>query len=555
MTEDGKLYEIIEDPETGGEQLAIEGLEPIAPELMPEETEAEAILRDMANLQLNMDIMRYPAGDLNGNFAKLSFNALYDAVIEYVAQKTGANTEDVENPETRTQEQEALIKDTIIATERARMIAFFNSLYMEALDVLAPIKGTYNDPGEVKATTELARLVTQFAPARADLSLKEQAVLYFFALHGELDPVAAATETPLTDANKAELQDIFARLDAFYMGYTNGGTHDPTKTEILKAFIEHENPTPETAETIAANLQLVQSMRPKAHIMPNNPLMNALQQKQAINAGEFDLPWASAKGRRSELTNYTIIEYDPGETGIAITDANLSEYERAVSDAIISLWANAIKEKLPPTFTADMIFREMPGSGEKASPQQKGAITRAIEKFRRLHIYMDATTEFVKRGLIAAGDKYIIDENYLNVRRHTVQIKNGGAVVQGYEILSQPVMLTYSKMTGQILTVAAKHLAIESDMTPERQGIAEYMLRRIAIMKRDRKNKKHTQSNIILFDTLFADTGTKTDNRTQTMRNRKFCFEVLDYWKASGFIRGYEKQESGRSITGVIIEL
>ncbi len=293
--------------------------------------------------------------------------------------------------------------------------------------------------------------------------------------------------------------------------------------------------------------------------------MNTLQQKPAINAGAFDMVVANAKGRRKEITAYTMIEFDPGETSTKITDAHLSEYERQVSDAVISLWIEAVRKKLPPIFTPDMIFRAMPGGSDTASPQQKGAITKTIEKFRRLHITVDATEEMRKRGVIGSNATFKLDNFYLSATHAEYKVKNGGQTVNAYKIDTEPILLTYCIMTKQLLTVPAKYLAIEKvkkgrisgelvTMTADRQAMTGYMLRRIAVMKHDRKNKVQTQSNVILFDTLFAETGTKTDNRKQTMINRNFCFNVLDYWKVSGFIKGYSKQEKGRSITGIVIE-
>ena len=61
------------------------------------------------------------------------------------------------------------------------------------------------------------------------------------------------------------------------------------------------------------------------------------------------------------------------------------------------------------------------------------------------------------------------------------------------------------------------------------------------------------QSDTILFATLFKETGTETTNRDRIMDNRNFCFDVLDYWKATGYIKGYKQQTKGRSITGVDI--
>jgi len=538
-----------------GEQLAMPGFEPEPPA-------AETIKKQLPVVQFRMDFLRSPEDALlkwgqmgNGRYRKW-FTGHFDKLVAIVAQQTGADPAQIADKDKRTPEQQQLLLEAAAKQQIARIDAFFDSLYMDAINTLKPLQGVYKDPGEIDFYTVTGR----FNPDSEFISVKEQAVLYFFALHDELKPTEKQT---LTTEQKEELRGIYSRLDAFYMERTGGG--DYSNMDILFAFIERENPTPETAESIAAKLPLVQGIRPTAHTMPNNALMNTLQQKPAINAGAFDMVVANAKGRRKEITAYTMISYEPGETGLAITEEKLSEYERQVSDAIISLWLAAIKGNVPTFFTADMIFREMPGGSDKASPQQKGAITKAIEKFRRLHIYVDATEEFTKRGIIPNGSKYVFDEYYLNVRRHTVQIKNGGAIVQGYEILSKPVMLVYAELTKQLLTVPAKYLAIEKvkqgrasrelvTMTADRQAMTGYMLRRIGVMKNDRKNKVQTQSNVILFDTLFTETGTKTDNRKQTMINRNFCFDVLEYWKVSGFIKGYSKQEKGRSITGIVIE-
>lgn len=337
-------------------------------------------------------------------------------------------------------------------------------------------------------------------------------------------------------------------------------------------------------------LPMLQAFTAGSHVMPNNPLMNNLQQKDAINAGAFDMVVSNASKTRKEITAYTMITYDPGEPSEALTATRLTEYERQVSDAIVSLWIEAEKNDLPPVFSPDMIFRAMPGGGDKPSPQQKGAIAKAIEKFRGLHIYVDATEEMKKRKVIGETGKYVFDEKYLNIRRHTYRVNRGGKIVQGYELLGQPVILTYSKLTNQLLTVPAKYIAIKKvkqgrpttelvTMTADRQAMTGYLLRRIAVIQYDyekaKENKRkydakrrrdasleekplaafRKQSSVILFDTLFAETGTATTDRKQTMLNRNFCFEVLDYWKATGYIRDYKPQQKGRSITGIEILL
>ena len=536
------------DNRQDGEQMAMPGFEPEPPA-------AETIKKQLPVVQFRMDFLRDPEDALakwgqmeNGRYEKW-FRGHFDRLVAIVAQQTGADPKQIADKEKRTPEQQRLLLEAAAKQQIARIDAFFESAYMDALNTLEPLQGIYKDPGEIDFYTDTDR----FNPDSEYISVKEQA-------HDEITPTE---QQPLTAEQREELRGIYSRLDAFYMERTGGG--DYSNMDILFAFIERENPTPETAESIAAKLPLVQGIRPTAHTMPNNALMNTLQQKPAINAGAFDMVVANAKGRRKEITAYTMIEFDPGETGIKITDAHLSEYERQVSDAVISLWIEAVKEKLPPIFTPDMIFRAMPGGSDTASPQQKGAITKTIEKFRRLHITVDATEEMRKRGVIGSNATFKLDNFYLSATHAEYKVKNGGQTVNAYKIDTEPILLTYCTMTKQLLTVPAKYLAIEKvkkgrisgelvTMTADRQAMTGYMLRRIAVMKHDRKNKVQTQSNVILFDTLFTETGTKTDNRKQTMINRNFCFDVLDYWKVSGFIKGYSKQEKGRSITGIVIE-
>jgi hypothetical protein len=313
-------------------------------------------------------------------------------------------------------------------------------------------------------------------------------------------------------------------------------------------------------------LQPLQALVPKSHTMPNNALMNALQQKPAINAGAFDLTVANERGRRKEITAYTMVSYEPAETDITITDMKLSEYERQVSDAVVSLWIEAQKQGAQAAFTTDAIYRAMPGGGDKASPQQRGAITKAMEKFRQLKITIDATEEMRRRGLIKDNETFTMDDYYLSVKRVQRKIKTGGQTVNAYLLNSEPMILTYCKMTNQLLTVDAKYIEVRKvkkgradaelvTMTAGRQAMTGYMLRRIAVMKRAKKNKVQTQSYTILFDTLFSETGTASADRKQTGLNRNFCFDVLAYWKATGYIKGYDKQVKGRKITGIVIDL
>lgn len=371
----------------------------------------------------------------------------------------------------------------------------------------------------------------------------------------------------------------------------------PAQEETIEVAEEPETTKEETPAALIEKLKKMPVLNPQAHIMPNNALMNAMQQSGAFNAGELALPVIPAKGRQKEIAAYTIINYEPetspGETGITITDPKLTEYERNVSNAIISLWVEAEKLEVEPVFTTDTIYRAMPGGGETASPQQKGAITKAFEKFRRIKMTIDATDELRKRGAIKSSETFRLDDYYFNVRRAQRTSKHSGQSVTAYQMIGKPVILQYAEMTGQILSVPAKHLTIRKidkngristelvTMNADRQAITGYMMRRIAVMKHDleaardrlksyeRKRKQNPeqelpqkplaafrqQSNVILFDTLFAQVGIATADRKQLMLYRNFCYDVLEYWKATGFVKGYTEQNKGRKITGIAIEV
>ena len=214
----------------------------------------------------------------------------------------------------------------------------------------------------------------------------------------------------------------------------------------------------------------------------------------------------------------------------------------------------------------------MPGEGDKPSPQQKGAITKAIEKFRKLHVFVNATDEMRARGLIGESQEVIFDDMYLSVARMKCTVKNGGRTVEAYKINSEPIIYQYCKMTDQIITVPRKCMEVKKTkknpttgeitisslpvaMTPTRQAMTGYIIRRIEVMKHDKKNKKKHQSDIIRFDTLFNDVGLGDQDRNRAKENRKFCYQVLDFLTAINRIKGYEEQKKGRAIVGIKILL
>ena len=369
-----------------------------------------------------------------------------------------------------------------------------------------------------------------------------------------------------------EIAQDFSLTDLLKTGFDEAGNPTAPIFEQALTRARERRAEQDKAETALTDIQkalsIIESIKPTSHTMVNNPAITKMQTSETINAGAFDLTVANPKGKRKEITAYTMINYEPDDPS-EVTAKKLSEYERQVADAVISLYLEAKKNNQNPLITPDMIYRAMPGGGEKAGPQQRQAIINAVERLRRMHVYINATEEMQKRGLTTKnGHRHIFDANFLQMTRYTdIPVKNGGQdVAIAYHIDAEPIMYTYSSTTKQLLTVKADVLDVRRvkngiaqvqvlRMDQDGQAMAGYMMRRIEIMRHDAQKKTRTQSDIIRFDTLFTVTGQATDNREMNRRNREFCFEVLDYWKATGHIKDYERQTKGRSITGVKIIL
>lgn len=532
-----------------------------AEDLGPQPTAAEIVKANVESIAFILAAITDPGEALLSDGIPDGYYKRYEAahfarLVHEVARKTGASPAQIANKETRTEEQQRLLAEIQAGEQLSRLEQFAQSCYVQAVTAIR----AKEDTPEIKG----------------------QAVLYFFACHSEIRPTSTEKLTP---EQLEEVKGIYKKLTAFYRG-----KQQPTEKEFY-AFIEQENPDPNAAETIMRKLPELQGIRPKSHTMPNNRLMNAMQEG-LINAGAHDLIVANENKvkRQKEITAYTMVSYDPGETQITITDAKLTEYERQVSDAIVSLWIEADRRKLSPVFTPDMIFRAMPGGSDKPSAQQKGAITRAVEKFRRIHVVVDATEELRRRGKIGPRDSFKLDNFYLSATHAELKVKNGGQTVNAYQLEAEPIILTYCKMTGQLLTVPAKYIAIEKvkdgapsgeliAMSPTRQAMTGYIVRRIRVMQRDAEKAKdrkrsydmrrnrypeqepkplaafQEQSRVISFDKLFSDVGIVDQDRNRAKENRNFCFDVLDYQIAVGNISGYKKKNAGRQITGVEIIL
>ena len=323
---------------------------------------------------------------------------------------------------------------------------------------------------------------------------------------------------------------------------------------------------------------------------PNTPLSNALSgdsKGELIGAGALNIP-VMAMGRKDETTIYALATLENME-GVTITGKPWSDYDRAVHDAAYTIAKDRIKRNLPPIATSDMIYRQMTNkrAGEYVSPQQRGAVTKSIEKQRRnIRVSVDASDEMKRRKIEVNGKKvtkFVQDDFILPARK--MEIQAGGETVTAY-LFGNMILGEYAQLTGQITTIKTELLNIKEvgkngeigasiANTESRIAIKGYLLRRIKQAEHDYKEyqgrrKKYEKdkaagkdpkrpakpnSNIILFETLYNSVEIKAKGSSRT-NAQKYIEQVLDYWKAAGMIPGYKlrKREKGKGYDAIEIE-
>lgn len=422
-------------------------------------------------------------------------------------------------------------------------------------------KVKYLDPGAVAMYTPRE---TTLRPDSPRATVKEQAVIYFFLTHPDKDP--AASEHNFISDNAPEILNCFFTLDNYYYVMSEHNSKKISIQSEFVCFLDKRSSERNGLEDVLDNIGVLENLTPTAYKIPNTALMNALQDKGYINTGEHDL---KVFGEDNPTTAYVLATYDESNSGIKLINNNLTQYQTDVSNAVITLWKQAQDDGKPPVFNIDMIYKNMPGGGERPSDKVKKDISQIMDFFGKFDIELDATDEMLKRNKIKEGDSFTISEKYFNLREATLKIKNGGQTVKAYELLSTPLMWNYAGMTDQILTIPRKYLTISKvkngkitgeliPMTDKRQSITSYLLKRIAIMKHAKKEhtlNKGTITDRINIETVFSKAEIEAPSKQNAAKYRSFIFEVLDYETAAGNIKGYEKIMNGRSIQSIKILL
>lgn len=212
--------------------------------------------------------------------------------------------------------------------------------------------------------------------------------------------------------------------------------------------------------------------------------------------------------------------------------------------------------------TDSMIYRTMSGdrSSTYVSPQAQAQVAASVARLGNIHIYADVTEQMQQRKISVdntALPSWIIDAPLVDITPCTILA--GGRSVSGYALSEEPVLLRYATALRQIINVDAKLMDIRfvNDggvtassiaTTTQRQAIKEYLLRRIAVMRRDATNKRRKQRHRILMTSLYdaIDMGSGCA-KPQLYRLRQYIDAVLRYWAVIGYIAGHSIVLGGKT--------
>ena len=319
-----------------------------------------------------------------------------------------------------------------------------------------------------------------------------------------------------------------------------------------------------TAETVRATLPRLIGTTPKNYYMPNNKLAKILT-KDAVDGGKLELI-VSGKASKKEIVTRCLLSYEGDKVKLQ-GQRPFTEFKRNIYNGVISLFVDGDESHL---MTPAMIYRAANGitDGTDPSPGMKAAISRAVREMGFINADIDFTDE--ARMYRSDFNNYHIIDKILDVRELSVSIS--GKTHTAFHIKSPPLLYEYAQVSGQIASLPPHLLDIRQVKTDKkgkvlksnapggrisnndrRMAVKSFLLRSIFDMQHNPKLCRN-----IIFETMYEEIATeseKTFTEKEVRNIRDYIPQVLNYWIAQDFIKGYELLKAGNKTRGVTIKI
>lgn len=274
---------------------------------------------------------------------------------------------------------------------------------------------------------------------------------------------------------------------------------------------------------------------PEQAVKTKDNVSNFIAQNM-LDAGEQLLELES-KGRiRKQIRTKVSFSYE----GIDIqAKKDFTLFDQEVHDAIVTLYLAENKFISPA-----MVYRAMTGkkNSESVHASKLKKIEESIDKCMFSKLSIDASEaaalygydEAVYSGALLAAEK--------------VSVVMGGHRIIAYKVMAEPLLYRYAKSCKQITAVDIKLLDTPVTKTDDTIVLQGYLLRRIEMMKTDKRNDR-----IILYDNIYEIVNISKNQKVQAKRTREYVKDILTYWVEEGYIRKYEIIMKRNSFYGITI--
>jgi len=404
---------------------------------------------------------------------------------------------------------------------KERQETFLISRYADALFTLEPLEGKYFDKEPADDYT-----IKQFA-----------ALLSFVNRTG----VAWLEPEPIEEDHKKLLTDIFYKLDEYFTEHADG--EKDGRDAVFNGFLSvYFKDTAETSlkalgEKSPADIPQIMASIPEkipfAVDKINKNVWDDLSNLPKNNNGQIVFA-TEKRGSDKEANVLYSINFEDIE-GLKITK-KLTVYDKWVYMGVNACFCNTGEY-----MTVRQIFNAMGGKGNPAGYQRK-KINASLTKMRTAIIFLSNTFETpVNKGY----SEFVYDGALLPFDRITGKI-NGVDADNLIYVRGEPPLFSFARQRKQITTIKRQCLEIPLDQSESNLQIADYLIDRIASMKRNPLLSKK-----ILFSTVYEKckiNGKSDKDRKARNRTPKKITDCLEHFKEQEYIKDFNETPDGVEI-------
>ena len=412
------------------------------------------------------------------------------------AHRLGVSAEELIGKAERTPEEEETIREVVEEAAEHHRLAFLRSRYGKALSILDAIL-----PDAIPAGDDDA------------YSTQAMAVLCFFALRPDIDPNA---ETSLTSDEVKELVSLYDGLCAYMAEHRTDTDHDG---DPVIAFLNERSP---------AAVERVKAIRIDSLSYPldkvNSTIWSMLERD---TQGQIMLK-VEKVGTKKELSILYSINFDELGAGAKIS-RKLTSHDKRVYVATAALY-NAGNE----VFSLQQVYKAMGYTGTPGKAD-RDKISASLAKMNGAIVTIDNAQE------AAAYNYPVYTYTGSLLPMETVKKSIHGQVVEeAIHLFREPPAMTFARQRNQITTIPIALLRSPISKTENNLQIEDYLLERIAHMKKGNASRR------VLYKTICEKANiTERKNRERLPGN---VARYLSYYAKQGWIRSFTEEPDGVTI-------